>query len=70
VLTAHPFYIPFFHVSFVGKKRDDHPVVHLSVADSIPPGGAINFEHRQTLAIAMIWLLSIYSGYVTRIRRQ
>ncbi|UNB78869.1 hypothetical protein MJK72_21050 [Klebsiella pneumoniae] len=32
--------------------------------------GAINFEHRQTLAIVMILLLSIYSGYVTRIRRQ
>ncbi|CDL62886.1 hypothetical protein HMPREF1619_01838 [Klebsiella pneumoniae 909957] len=40
------------------------------MADSIPPGGAINFEHRQTLAIVMILLLSIYSGYVTRIRRQ
>ncbi len=35
-----------------------------------PPAGAINFEHRQTLAIVMILLLSIYSGYVTRIRRQ
>ncbi len=37
---------------------------------TVSSGGAINFEHRQTLAIVMILLLSIYSGYVTRIRRQ
>lgn len=31
---------------------------------TVSTGGAINFEHRQTLAIVMILLLSIYSGYV------